>query len=56
MTRSKAAPLKNVPASVKARLLALARDQGEEFNSLLTRYVLEHDGLEPHLRQGQGCK
>jgi hypothetical protein len=26
---------------VKARLLALARDQGEEFNSLLTRYVLE---------------
>jgi Nucleotidyl transferase AbiEii toxin, Type IV TA system len=41
MTRKKAAPLKNVSASVKARLLALARDQGEEFNSLLTRYVLE---------------
>lgn len=28
-------------ASVKARLLSLAREQGEEFNSLLTRYVLE---------------
>ncbi|MEN9581809.1 MAG: hypothetical protein RJA70_4818 [Pseudomonadota bacterium] len=41
MTRKKARPLQNVPASVKARLLVLAREQGEEFNSLLTRYVLE---------------
>ena len=41
MTRKKSEPLKNVPASVKARLLALSKDQGEQFNSLLTRYVLE---------------
>ena len=41
MTRKKGQPLKNVPSSVKAQLLSLARTQGEDFNSLLTRYVLE---------------
>ncbi|MCO4761458.1 MAG: nucleotidyl transferase AbiEii/AbiGii toxin family protein [Myxococcales bacterium] len=38
MTSSK---LKNLPASVRARLLNLARDKGEDFAGLLTRYVLE---------------
>jgi hypothetical protein len=28
-------------ASVKARLMGVARDRGEDFNFLLTRYVLE---------------
>jgi hypothetical protein len=39
--RKKGAPPTNVAASVKARLLRRARDDGEDFNSLLVRYVLE---------------
>ena len=31
----------DVDASVRARLLALARDQGEDFQGLLTRYANE---------------
>ena len=38
MTSSK---VKNVPASVRARLLNLAREQGEDFTSVLTRFTLE---------------
>ncbi len=38
MTSSK---VKNLPASVRARLLNLARERGEDFTGLLTRYVLE---------------
>lgn len=34
-------PLRNVSASVKARLLALARSAGEEFQSVLRRYAIE---------------
>jgi predicted nucleotidyltransferase component of viral defense system len=41
MKRRKHEPPRNVPASVKARLLQLARAQGEDFNALLVRYVLE---------------
>ncbi|HOU90497.1 MAG TPA: nucleotidyl transferase AbiEii/AbiGii toxin family protein [Polyangiaceae bacterium] len=41
MTRSKTEPRRNVPASVKAQLLSLARTGAEDFNSVLTRYVLE---------------
>lgn len=41
MKRSKGEPPKNVPASIKGRLLALARSQDEDFNAILTRYVLE---------------
>jgi len=33
--------LKNLPASVKARLETLAGKRGEEFNLLLTRYGIE---------------
>jgi hypothetical protein len=32
---------KNLPASVRDRLLALARKQGEDFQLVLTRYVIE---------------
>ncbi len=32
---------KNVPASVKAKLLALARERGEDFQFVLTRYAIE---------------
>jgi predicted nucleotidyltransferase component of viral defense system len=39
--RKKGAPPTNVAASVKARLLLRARQDGEDFNSLLVRYVLE---------------
>ena len=31
----------NVAASVRARLLNLSRERGEEFHGLLTRYALE---------------
>lgn len=41
MKRPKGEPPRNVPASVKGRLLALARDQDEDFNAVLTRFVLE---------------
>ena len=34
-------PLANVAASVRQRLLNLARQRGEEFQSLLTRYANE---------------
>ncbi|HEY3444852.1 MAG TPA: nucleotidyl transferase AbiEii/AbiGii toxin family protein [Myxococcales bacterium] len=34
-------PLKNIAASVQARLLALSRERGEDFQLLLTRYALE---------------
>jgi len=34
-------PLKNITVSVKQRLLNLARERGEDFNFLLTRYVIE---------------
>jgi len=39
--RKKGEPPTNVAASVKARLLQRAREDGEDFNSLLVRYVLE---------------
>jgi len=32
---------KNVPASVKARLLNVSRETGEDFQQLLTRYAVE---------------
>jgi hypothetical protein len=32
---------KNLPASVRDRLLALARKQSEDFQLVLTRYVIE---------------
>lgn len=38
MTSSK---VKNLPASVRARLLNLARERGEDFTGLLTRFALE---------------
>lgn len=41
MTRPKSEPRKNVSASVKAQLLNLARTGAEDFNAVLTRYVLE---------------
>lgn len=41
MTRPKNEPPKNVPASIKNRLLTLAHGGAEDFNSVLTRYVLE---------------
>lgn len=41
MTRKKGVPLTNIAASVKARLLQRAHEDGEDFNSLLVRYVLE---------------
>ena len=41
MTRKKGVPLANIAASVKARLLQRAHEDGEDFNSLLVRYVLE---------------
>lgn len=41
MTRPKNQPPSDVAASVKARLLRIARTEGEDFNSLLIRYVLE---------------
>ena len=34
-------PLKNVGASVRARLLARSRETGEDFQSLLWRYAVE---------------
>ncbi len=34
-------PVKNVSASVRARLLELSRNNGEQFNFILTRYALE---------------
>jgi hypothetical protein len=39
--RSKGEPPRNMAASVKARLMAVARERKEEFNFLLNRYVLE---------------
>lgn len=36
-----ASEIKNLPASVRARLLNLAKDRGEDFTGLLTRYALE---------------
>lgn len=41
MTRRKGSAPSNVAHSVKARLLQRARRDGEDFNSLLIRYVLE---------------
>lgn len=41
MTRRKGTQVKNLAASVRARLLSRARAEGEDFNYLLTRYVLE---------------
>lgn len=41
MTRDKGSPLRDVAASVKARLLQRARAQHEDFNALLVRYTLE---------------
>lgn len=41
MKRKKGTPPTNVAHSVKARLLQRAREDGEDFNSLLVRYVLE---------------
>ena len=38
MTRSK---VKNLPSSVRARLLNLARKEGEDFTGILTRFALE---------------
>lgn len=35
------APKKNMGASVRTRLLALARERKEDFNRVLTRYALE---------------
>jgi hypothetical protein len=34
-------PVKNVSASVRAKLLELSRSNGEQFNFILTRYALE---------------
>ncbi len=34
-------PLRNIGASVRARLLNLAKDRNQPFDLLLTRYVLE---------------
>jgi hypothetical protein len=34
-------PIKDVSASVRAKLLELSRKNGEQFNFLLTRYALE---------------
>ena len=36
-----ASEIKNLPASVRARLLSLAKKRGEDFTGLLTRYALE---------------
>jgi predicted nucleotidyltransferase component of viral defense system len=33
--------VKNIPASVRQRLLNLSREKGEDFNLLLTRFALE---------------
>ena len=41
MTRRKGTQVKNLAASVRARLLSRARAEGEDFNYLLTRYVLD---------------
>ncbi len=41
MKRGKGEPPKNLPASVKARLLTIARSRNEDFNAILTRYVIE---------------
>jgi hypothetical protein len=41
MKRPKGTPPSNMAASVKARLLALAKERGEDFNFILNRYVLE---------------
>ena len=40
MTRPKGTPPRNMAASVKVRLLAMAHERGEDFNFLLNRYVL----------------
>lgn len=34
-------PIKNISASVRAKLLELSRKNGEQFNFVLTRYALE---------------
>lgn len=34
-------PLRNVASSIRARLLQLSKQQGEDFNLLLTRYALD---------------
>jgi len=39
--RPKGTPPRNMAASVKSRLMALARERDEDFNFLLNRYVLE---------------
>jgi hypothetical protein len=41
VTRKKGSPPSNIAHSVKARLLQRARRDGEDFNSLSVRYVLE---------------
>ncbi|HKY36760.1 MAG TPA: nucleotidyl transferase AbiEii/AbiGii toxin family protein [Polyangiaceae bacterium] len=55
MTRKKGTPPSNVAHSVKARLLQRARRDGEDFNSLLVRYVLERLlyrlGVSPHANE-----
>ena len=41
MTRSKCLPRTSMAASVKARLLKLAQQNGEDFNTLITRYAMD---------------
>jgi hypothetical protein len=41
MKRPKGEPPRNMAASVKARLMSVARERKEDFNFLLNRYVLE---------------
>lgn len=41
MKRPKGEPPRNMAASVKTRLMGVARERKEDFNFLLTRYVLE---------------
>lgn len=41
MTRKKSQPPTNVAASVKARLLKHARQEGGDLNAVVVRYVLE---------------
>jgi len=57
VTRKKGVPLANSAASVKARLLQRAHEDGEDFNSLLVRYVLERSstGSEPPSTRTISC-
>jgi hypothetical protein len=41
MKRPKGTPPRNMAASVKAKLMVLAKERGEDFNFILNRYVLE---------------